>query len=117
MIRRLTGSGRELDDFLTIVSEDLEELSRQVAEIGEEVRKRKISPAELRRFDGPVLAENQMVVQPWEVEEAYNQVDEAFIETLNVAIDNIEDFHCKRSKPGWMEPDEYGNILGQDHRP
>ena len=119
MIRRLTGSGRELDDFLTIVSEDLEELSRQVAEIGEEVRKRgdQALLEFTRRFDGPVLAENQMVVQPWEVEEAYNQVDEAFIETLNVAIDNIEDFHCKQLKPGWMEPDEYGNILGQIHRP
>ena len=119
MIRRLTGSGRELDDFLTIVSEDLEELSRQVAEIGEEVRKRgdQALLEFTRRFDGPVLAENQMVIQPWEVEEAYNQVDEAFIETLNVAIDNIEDFHCKQLKPGWMEPDEYGNILGQIHRP
>ncbi|NLW44728.1 MAG: histidinol dehydrogenase [Syntrophomonadaceae bacterium] len=119
MIRRLTGSGRELDDFLTKVNEDLQELTRKVAEIGEEVRQRgdQALLEYTRRFDGAVLAEDQMAVQPWEVEEAYNQVDEAFIEALNVAIDNIEDFHCKQLKPGWMEPDEFGNILGQIHRP
>lgn len=38
MIRRLAGTGREMDDFLALVNEDLAELSRQVSEIGDEVR-------------------------------------------------------------------------------
>ncbi|MGE5544240.1 MAG: histidinol dehydrogenase [Bacillota bacterium] len=119
MIRRLAGSGQELDDFLAMVSEDLEELTRQVAEIGEEIRRRgdQALVEYTRRFDSPELTEDQLLVQSWEVEEAYNQVDEAYLEALNVAIDNIEEFHFKQLRPSWMEPDEDGNILGQIHRP
>lgn len=119
MIRRLAGSGRELDDFLAMVSDDLEELTHQVAGIGEDVRRRGDQAVleYTRRFDSPDLTEDQLLVQSWEVEEAYNQVDEDYLEALNIAIDNIEDFHFKQLRPSWMEPDADGNILGQIHRP
>lgn len=119
MIRRLAGSGQELDDFLAMVSEDLEELTHQVADIGEDVRRRgdQALVEYTRRFDGPDLTQEQLVVQAQEVEEAYRQVDEAYLEALNIAIENIENFHFKQLRPSWMEPDEDGNILGQIQRP
>ena len=119
MIRRLAGTGQELNDFPAMVNEDLEELTRQVAGIGVEVRQRGDQAlVELtRRFDGPDLTESQLRLQPGEIEEAYTQVDEAFLEALNLAIDNIEDFHSKQLRTSWMEPDEDGSILGQIHRP
>lgn len=119
MIRRLAGSGQELDDFLAMVSEDLEELTHQVADIGEDVRRRgdQALVEYTRRFDGPDLTQEQLVVQAEEVEEAYSQVDEAYLEAINIAIENIENFHFKQLRPSWMEPDEDGNILGQIQHP
>lgn len=119
MIRRLAGSGQELDDFLAMVSDDLEELTHQVADIGEDVRRRRDQALVeyTRRFDGPDLTQEQLVVQAEEVEEAYSQVDEAYLEAINIAIENIENFHFKQLRPSWMEPDEDGNILGQIQHP
>lgn len=119
MIRRLAGTGREMDDFLAMVSEDVEELTRQVADIGAEVRQRgdQALIEFTKRFDGPDLTENQLLVESWEVDEAYTQVDEEYLEALGIAIDNIEDFHFKQLRSSWMEPDAAGNILGQIHRP
>lgn len=119
MIRRLAGNSREMDDYLALVNEDLEELTRQVAGIGDEVRQRgdEALIEFTRRFDGADLTPDQLKVQPLEVEEAYSQVDETYLEALNVAIDNIEVFHSKQLQTSWMEPDDDGNILGQIHRP
>jgi len=119
MIRRLAGASREMDDFLALVSEDLEVLTRQVAEIGEQVRRRGDQAlVELtRRFDGPDLREDQLLVEAAEVEEAYTLVDEEYLDALSVAIDNIQEFHYRQLRPSWMEPDAEGNILGQIHRP
>lgn len=119
MIRRLAGTGREMDDFLALVNEDLAELSRQVSEIGDEVRQRgdQALIEFTRRFDGPDLTTDQLRVKRGELEEAYSQVDEAYLEALNTAIDKIEDFHSKQLRTSWMEPDDDGSILGQIHRP
>ena len=70
-----------------------------------------------RRFDGPDLTTDQLRVKRGELEEAYSQVDEAYLEALNTAIDKIEDFHSKQLRTSWMEPDDDGSILGQIHRP
>lgn len=119
MIRRLAGTGREMDDFLALVNEDLAELSRQVSEIGDEVRQRgdQALIEFTRRFDGSDLTTDQLRVKRGELEEAYSQVDEAYLEALNTAIDKIEDFHSKQLRTSWMEPDDDGSILGQIHRP
>lgn len=119
MIRRLAGQGPELDDFLALVNEDLEELTRVVREIGAEVRQGG-DQALLdftRRFDGPELTPDQLRVGPEELASAYVRVDGEFLEALNLAIDNIEDFHARQLRTSWMEPDEDGSILGQIHRP
>ncbi len=119
MIRRLAGTGREMDEFLAMVSEDVDDLTRQVAEIGDQVRQRgdQALIEFTKRFDGPDLTESQLLVEDWEIEEAYTRVDEKYLDALGIAIDNIEDFHYKQLRFSWMEPDADGNILGQIHRP
>ena len=42
--QRLTGSGRELDDFLTKVNEDLQELTRKVARLAKRSGSGEIKP-------------------------------------------------------------------------
>ncbi|NLV16379.1 MAG: histidinol dehydrogenase [Syntrophomonadaceae bacterium] len=119
MIRRFAGSGRELDEFLAKVSEDLDSLTDQVAEIGNLVRSQgdKSLVEFTLRYDGAELTEDKLMVSDDEIDEAYNLVDGDFLDALGVAIDNIEDFHFKQMNPSWMEPDADGNIMGQIHRP
>ncbi|NLB18506.1 MAG: histidinol dehydrogenase, partial [Syntrophomonadaceae bacterium] len=87
MIRRLAGSGRELDEYLAKVSEDLESLTDQVAEIGALVRSQgdKALVELTHRFDGPELQEDQLMVSDAEIDEAYSLVDGEFLDALDVA--------------------------------
>ncbi|NPV92517.1 MAG: histidinol dehydrogenase [Firmicutes bacterium] len=69
------------------------------------------------RFDRASITKRNFRVSNREIKEAWSKVDHEFLEVLETAIANIEEFHQKQKQHSWMEPDPYGSILGQVVRP
>jgi histidinol dehydrogenase len=70
-----------------------------------------------RKFDCPTLTLDDLLVQKGEIEAAYAQVDEEYLLSLRLAMDQIRRFHEKQRTHSWMEPDDKGSITGQLYRP
>ena len=69
------------------------------------------------KFDSANVNENNLCVSREEIEQAYEIVDEEFIEAIKLAAENIRFFHEKQKKNSWMLTKERGVILGQNIRP
>ncbi|MBQ2714446.1 MAG: histidinol dehydrogenase [Clostridia bacterium] len=67
------------------------------------------------KFDGVKL--DSLLVSEEEIEEAYSEVDEYFIQTLTQAKENIECYHLKQKKTGYDIEKGNGIKLGQIVRP
>ena len=52
-----------------------------------------------------------------EIREAYRHVDEAFLQALRRARDNIRAFHEKQKRSSWIDLQDDGSMLGQIIRP
>lgn len=70
-----------------------------------------------RKFDAPDLALSDMQVSLAEMLEAYELVDDAFLETLALAIERIQGFHEREMEDSWMQTRENGTIVGRLVRP
>jgi len=94
-------------------------ISDSVAGILADVKKRKdealVSYA--NRFDSPDLRISDLTVTESEFAAARNQVDPAFIASLDRAARQIRAFHEKQLTPSWMSMDRPGTLLGQIRRP
>ncbi|MEE4241756.1 MAG: histidinol dehydrogenase [Desulfopila sp.] len=91
----------------------------RVEEIVEAVRKRGDEAVieYCRRFDAPDMEIDNLRVSSAELQRAYDQVDEPFMETLNGAIDRIESFHQREMEDSWLQTREDGTIVGRLVRP
>lgn len=69
------------------------------------------------KFDSENINENNLCVSREEVKQAYELVEEEFIEAIKLAAENIRFFHEKQKKNSWMLTKEKGVILGQNIRP
>ncbi|MGE5396190.1 MAG: histidinol dehydrogenase [Chitinophagales bacterium] len=118
-MRRLVYRSQEYQAFMASVNEDLELLSKQVNEIGEQVKSQgdEALVGLAARFDGARLGVKDLRITESEMDEAYQKVDAEYLDALRVAIDNIRLFHQRQLKTGWVEPDINGNLLGQMQRP
>jgi histidinol dehydrogenase len=93
--------------------------SRLVAEILDTVKK-KGDDALLeytRKFDAPHFQMSQLQVTQEEFDEAYNQVDAAFKETLALAIERLQFFHEQELEKSWTLTRDDGVITGRLVRP
>jgi len=70
-----------------------------------------------RKFDAPDLELKDMEVSLAEMLEAYDLVDEPFLETLALAIDRVQSFHEREMEDSWMQTRENGTIVGRLVRP
>lgn len=70
-----------------------------------------------RKFDAPDLLLSDMQVSLAEMLEAYELVDDAFLETLALAIERIQGFHEREMEDSWMQTRENGTIVGRLVRP
>ncbi|MFL6561004.1 MAG: histidinol dehydrogenase [Bacillus sp. (in: firmicutes)] len=52
-----------------------------------------------------------------EIEAAYQQVEQGFIDIVREAAENIQSFHEKQLRPSWMTTEENGTVLGQKITP
>ncbi len=70
-----------------------------------------------RKFDAPKLTTAQLQVSSRELQEAYDLVDEDFLDTLARAIDRIQSFHEREMEDSWLQTREDGTIVGRLVRP
>lgn len=64
-------------------------------------------------IDGVKLTPNQLLVEKNDIDEAYSQVDEAFLQAVRRACKNIEVYHRNQLRNSWFMTGENGAILGQ----
>ncbi len=91
------------------------EYEATVKEITEAVRERGDAAVleYTAKFDGWDASADRLTVTKEEIEEAYRQTDDKFIEVLKAAADNIRDFHLKQLRESWITTKPDGSILGQ----
>jgi histidinol dehydrogenase len=70
-----------------------------------------------RKYDAPDLRADQLQVTLQEMQDAYELVDEAFLESLSRAIDRIQSFHEREMEDSWLQTREDGTIVGRLVRP
>ncbi len=70
-----------------------------------------------RRFDAPGMTIAALQVSAEEMKKAYENVEDAFIDTLGRAIDRIEGFHQREMEDSWILTREDGTIVGRLVRP
>ncbi|MDO0822369.1 histidinol dehydrogenase [Desulfosporosinus nitroreducens] len=64
-------------------------------------------------FDHVNLRQSGLRVSDEEIQEAYQEVSEDFLQALRTAKANILRYHEKQKRISWLEPDSDGSILGQ----
>lgn len=64
-----------------------------------------------RKFDGADL--DAVLVTDAEMEKAFSACDEAFLDTLKQARDNIEAFHRRQARNSFVVSEEAGRVMGQ----
>ena len=112
--------GRQLIERLLDRFEDSDtSCEPAVKEIIDQVKKRgdEAVVSYNRKFDAPNLTKEDLQVSSHELREAYEKVDEAFLETLSLAIDRIYTFHEREMEDSWMQTREDGTIVGRLVRP
>ncbi|MDO4303651.1 MAG: histidinol dehydrogenase [Bacillota bacterium] len=70
-----------------------------------------------RRFDKCDITRDTIRVTADEIQEAYAQIDPAFVEVMKKSAANITAFHEKQLHSSWIIPKEDGTILGQKITP
>jgi histidinol dehydrogenase len=70
-----------------------------------------------RRFDSPTYSQKDMRVGAREFAAAKSSADRAFLRALNRAASQIENFHRRQLRAGFVSLDRPGTMLGQFVRP
>ncbi len=70
-----------------------------------------------KKFDKCSLTKDTIRVTREEIEEAYKELDPAFIEVIKKAAANIRSYHQKQVQQSWITTTEDGIILGQKVTP
>ncbi len=65
------------------------------------------------QFDKCKVDRDTIRVQKHEIESAYKEVSERYIETVKLASKNIEEFHLRQKENSWFMSKDEGVILGQ----
>ena len=108
-----------LSDLLKRSPNHYDEYQQSVDEIVENVKKNGDQAVfdYTERFDGAKIDKDNILVTEEEIQEAYEQVDDALIEVIRKAIRNIRDYHAKQRQNSWFESREDGVMLGQKIMP
>lgn len=108
-----------LEDLLKRSTNDYGEYEKIVADIIEQVRTRKeeaIFEYSLK-FDKCNTTKENFEVSREEIEAAYLEVDERFIQVMKDSAKNIRTYHEKQKRNSWFDAKEDGTILGQKITP
>lgn len=123
MIRVLNYPSNKAEAFLKRIFFRIEEfpqkLERAIRQIGLEVRRRgdKALIEYTQRFDGVSLRPEEFLVESKEIERAYEEIDQALLEAIRVAVERVKAFHQRQIPLSWFESGDEGTLLGQLIRP
>ena len=71
-----------------------------------------------KQFDVPKMpVDFQLIVSDAEKKEAYKKVSKSFMEALDVAIENITEFHSYQLPTSWMKESTHGYYFGMQYHP
>ncbi len=104
-----------LDNLLKRSPNQYESYASAVSEIVNRVREERDKALfdYTKRFDHAELTADTIEVTAEEIRQAYQQVDERFVEVLRRAKDNIYQYHEKQRQFSWFDSAPNGTLLGQ----
>lgn len=108
-----------LEDLLKRSTNDYGEYEKIVADIINQVRTRKedaIFEYSLK-FDKCTTTRENFQVTREEIEAAYLELDDHFIQVMKDSAKNISEYHEKQKRNSWFDAKEDGTILGQKITP
>lgn len=108
-----------LENLLKRSTNDYGDYEKIVADIIDNVKNRKedaIFEYSLK-FDKCVITKDSFKVTREEIEAAYNELDEHFIQVMKDSAANIRSYHEKQKRNSWFDVKEDGTILGQKITP
>lgn len=70
-----------------------------------------------RRFDAPQMNIDNMRASTTELQDAYQQVDRDYLNTLALAIGRIQSFHEREMEDSWIQTRDDGTVVGRLVRP
>ena len=120
-IVKLTDDTRQnlLESLLKRSTNDYGDYEKVVADIIENVKNRKedaIFEYSLK-FDKCVMTKETFQVTRAEIDAAYKELDEHFIQVMKDSAANIRSYHEKQKRNSWFDAKEDGTILGQKITP
>lgn len=104
-----------LDSLLKRSPNNYSEYEDVVAEIIKNVREKGDQAVfeYTKKFDKWEIGTDTIRVTEAEIEEAFGNIEQEFVEVLKRASANIEDFHRKQLRNSWIDTKPDGSILGQ----
>lgn len=108
-----------LDKIITRQEANRDQAAKTVAQIIQQVRLEGDHALcqYTAQFDGVKIEPRQLRVSPGEIKEAYRHVDREFLTALDLAKQNITEFHRRQLRPSWFEPQPGGRMWGQLIKP
>lgn len=119
MIRVLRYPGKRAYAFLRRLQFRVEEFPKAVERAVRRIEKEVIKEGDrallkyTAQFDGVILDRDELRVGDDEIRRAYDQVDRALIEAIEIALDRIRTFHERAIPQSWFYHDRLGSLLGQ----
>lgn len=112
----------KIDDIINVLEKRFvidEKYEVIVKDIIEKVKKDKADAVVeyTRKYDSPDFDKTKLKVTKEEIENAYKLVEKEFIDSINKAKENVENFHKKQLRNSWLEYGQEGDMLGMKITP
>ena len=122
MIKIIRASSSDFKDHMESIKQRAEDFQKDinivVDKILEDVKTRgDVAIIEYtQKFDSKCITKDNLIVSEEEIKNAYKMVGPEFLEAINLAKENVTEFHEKQKRNPWMMTREKGVILGQTVR-
>ena len=71
-----------------------------------------------KKYDAPDMSDSfKLIVSEAEIKEAYSRVSNSFRKALDIAIENITEFHSYQLPTSWMKESSKGYYFGMQYQP
>ncbi len=120
---RILDAAREAEQVLALLARDVFSGSEQhareaqaiVADVGARGDEALIELT--RKFDAPGFSAEQLRVRFEELEASLILADDEFLEAVELAVENLSDFHQRQLRQNWFAPRAAGGFVGQRFLP
>jgi histidinol dehydrogenase len=123
MLKKIKDGRKNVDEVKKLLEsrsgDNLEKYRKTAADILKNIRENgdKAVLDYTEKFDGIKFFSSELKVTQEEIDEGYKKVETDFINALENAAENIEDFHSEQKSSSWQKQKKPGIITGQICRP